>query len=218
LHATTTALPPPAVRSHARGVTRPMARITAIVAAALLSGCATLVGSGPAADIYDLSPPTDFGAASGRTRAQLLVPPPSAIGALATQRIAVRPDRSRISYYPNAVWSDELPAMLQLKLVRAFENSGRAAAVGRPGDSLSIDYQVIVDVRAFEVDIADGGSAHVQLGVKLLDDRNGRVRASRIVTARVPSPTDGIADIVAALDRAADEAIVELVNWTTSTL
>ncbi|HUG60305.1 MAG TPA: ABC-type transport auxiliary lipoprotein family protein [Methylomirabilota bacterium] len=189
------------------------------VVAFLLSGCATLVGAGgPVADIFDLSAPTDFEGMTARTGAQLLVPPPSAVAALASNRIAVRPDPARIAYYSGAVWSDELPNLLQLEIVRAFVNSNRAKSVGRPGDSLAIDYQVLVDVRAFEIDIFGGETAHVVFGVKLLDDTTGRVRASRLIEARVPVAVDTAEGAVAALERAAGEAMTELVAWTASTL
>ncbi len=198
-------------------------RVSLVVAAACaalsLPACSTLVGAGgPVPDIFDISAPTEF-EASARTGAQLLVPPPVAIGALATNRIAVRPDPSRIAYYPGGVWSDELPALVQLKLIHAFENSGLAKAVGRPGESLAIDYQVLVDLRAFEIDVVGGDTAHVALGVKLLDDRTGLVRASRIFVVRLPAPgADTPEGAVAALDAATDRAMSEVVAWTAATL
>lgn len=195
--------------------------VRSVAAAAMLAlaGCSTLIGAGgPPPAIFDLAAPATF-AAGGSTSAQLLVPPPSAVAALASNRIAVRPDPAQIAYYPAAVWSDELPAMLQLALVRAFENSGRVRAVGKPGDSLAIDYQVLVDVRAFEIDVAGTDSARVVLGVKLLDDRTGRVRATRLVEATVPAGgTSSAEDAVAALDAAAGAAVSELVVWTAETL
>lgn len=193
-------------------------RVAALAFAMLfLSGCSTLVGSGgPAADIYDLAAPNGF-ESGRRTNAQLLVPPPSSVDALAGNLIAVRPDANRIAYFPRAVWSDELPSLLQLKLVRAFENSGRAKAVGRPGDSLAIDYQVLVDIRAFEIDVPSGG-ARVELGVRLLDDRTGRVRAAEVFTATAPGGTGGVGAAVTALDTAADQALRAIVDWTGRTI
>jgi cholesterol transport system auxiliary component len=191
--------------------------LAAAVALAGLGGCSTLVGSsGPAPDIFDLTAPAAF--EGGReTGAQLLVPTPVSVDALAGNRIAVRPDPGRIAYFPAAVWSDELPTLLQFKLVRAFENSGRARAVGRPGESLAIDYQVLVDIRAFEIDVS-GGGAHVELGVKLLDDRTGRVRASRVFDARSAGGTGGAEGAVEALDRATDEVLRAVVDWTGRTI
>lgn len=194
-------------------------RLILVGAAAALSGCSTLGGgTTKAPDIYDLAAPTRFEGMKGRTGAQLLVTVPTAVDALATTRIVVREAGDRLSYYPDVSWSDQLPALVQTKLVRAFENSGRAKAVGRPGESLAIDYRVIVDIRAFELDVAAGRSAHVELGVKLLDDRTGQVRATRIVDARVPAASDRTADVVAALDGAASKAFADIVVWTAATI
>ncbi|WP_181702328.1 ABC-type transport auxiliary lipoprotein family protein [Chthonobacter albigriseus] len=185
----------------------------ALTAAAFLSACASLGGGSPA-DIFDIRAPETFNGIGGRTSAQLLVPTPSALEALATNRVVVRPTPAQIAYYPKSTWSDDLPALVQTKLVRAFENSGKAKAVGTPGQSLAIDYQVIVDIRAFELDVAGGRSAHVALGVKLLDDRTGKVRATKLFEARVPARTDTATDAIAALDQAAGEAFTDIVEWT----
>lgn len=199
---------------------RPRLRSLAALGVALaLGACSTLVGaSQKAPDIFDLSVPARFTGIKGRTGAQLLVPQPTAIDALGTARLLVRQAGGQLSYYPNVSWSDELPSLIQTKLVRAFENSGRAKAVGRPGESLAIDYQVIVDIRAFELDVSGARTAHVELGVKLLDDRTGKVRATRVIDARAPAPSDQAAAVVQALDQAAGEAFTELVLWTAKTI
>ncbi len=191
---------------------------TAAVLTVLLGACSTLGGGSKAPDLYDLTVPVRFEGIKGRTGAQLLVPAPTAIDALATARLLVRQSGGQLSYYPNVAWSDELPSLIQTKLVRAFENSGRAKAVGRPGESLAIDYQVIVDVRAFELDVSQGRTAHVELGVKLLDDRSGKVRATKVINARVPAPSDQPKAVVQALDAAAGQAFSELVLWTAATI
>nr|WP_281409428.1 ABC-type transport auxiliary lipoprotein family protein [Oharaeibacter diazotrophicus] len=177
-----------------------------------LAGCASLGGAKPPA-IYDISAPTDFAGLRTGTARQLLVPLPTAIDALGSARIVVREPVGKLSYYPGATWSDELPSLVQTKLVRAFENSGRAK-VGRPGESLAIDYQVIVDIRAFELDVSQGRSAHVALGVKLLDDRTGKVKATKVFDAVVPAGSDAADAVVRALDAAADRALTDVVVWT----
>lgn len=183
-----------------------------------LAGCSTLGGSGAAPDIFDLNVPAAFPDIRGRTRAQLLVPVPSALDAFATSRVVVRQAGGQIAYYPKTAWADELPALVQLKLVRAFENSGRARAVGRPGESLAIDYQVLVDIRAFELDVAGQDAAQVTLGVKLLDDRTGLVRATKVFEASVPARSDQARDAIAALDAAAAKVFAEIVQWTATAI
>jgi cholesterol transport system auxiliary component len=65
-------------------------------------------------------------------------------------------------------------------------------------------------VRRFE--IADEGAV-AAFNVKLLDDSNGRVVASRIVRATAPVAGAANPAAVAALDAAMDEAFVEITRW-----
>lgn len=199
---------------------RRTASLAAFLLALTLAGCSTLgLGSPPKPDaIFDLAVPTAFDGAARRSSAQILVPLPNASDALSTGRIAVRAAGGSISYLPGVSWSDQLPPLIQTIMVRAFENSGRVRAVGKPGESLAIDDQVIVDIRAFELDVTGSPTAHVTLGVKLLDERNGKVRASRVFDVSRPAASDRPKDAIAAIDQAASAAVAEVVSWTASAL
>ena len=197
-----------------------MVSAAALCLAFALAGCSTLgLASTPKPDdIYDLAAPTAFDGATKRSSAQLLVPLPSASDALASEQIAVRSRGGSISYLPGVSWSDQLPPLVQTIMVRAFENSGRVKAVGKPGESLAIDDQVIVDIRAFELDVTGSPMARVTLGVKLLDERTGKVRANRVFDVTRPSSSDRPKDAIAALDLATSAAVADVVVWTASAL
>lgn len=173
----------------------------------MLGGCASVI-SGPPSAIYDLSAPGDPAAAQGR--AQVLVPEPTTVRALDTDRIAARPNAVEYAYLPGAVWSDRLPRLLQTRLVQTLQNSGRARAVAVPGQGLLIDYQVVLDVRAFEY-TSEGAVADIV--AKVMDDRNGRVLRSRAFRQVVPITERGNAGIVLALDQAMDAIFVDIANW-----
>ena len=83
-------------------------------------------------------------------------------------------------------------------------------AAGLPGQGLLIDYQVILDIRSFELRNDDAVAAFT---VKLMDDRSGRVVATRIVRAAAPIASDDTAAAVAALDATMDAAFIETVGW-----
>jgi len=183
----------------------------ATAAAFVLSACSVLGGGEPPRAIYDVSAPSGL-ADAGTTAAQLLIPEPNAIGALDTERIAVRPDSVRIEYLAGSQWTDRVPVLVQARLIEAFENAG-IAAVGRPGESLAIDYRVIVDVRSFEFE-ALTHTARVALAVRLLDDRDGRVVAQQTFTGASATATDSAGDIVLGLDAALGTALSGLVRWT----
>ncbi len=179
---------------------------------ALLAGCSGFGQKAPA-PIYDLDAPRDFSGAKGRTRAQLLIPMPKAVQALDTNSIAVRSDGEVLTYLGTGQWSDRLPALLQARIVEAFENSGRVRAIGRPGEGLLINYQIATTVRQFEL-VVDGQSlAVVEIAAKIIDDRNGRVVATRTFRATAPTGGDTVGKAVKGLDRASSKVLVDLVEW-----
>ena len=178
-----------------------------VLATAVTAGCAALPSMPKT--IYDLSAPDNFRTASG-TRAQILVPEPSAPKALDTDMIAGRPNATQYAYLSNAVWSDRLPKLLQARLMETLQNSDRARAVGIPGQGLLIDYQVILDLRAFEI---AGDYAQVAFAAKILNDRNGRVVATRTFMAEAVITAPDNPSGVAALDAAMDQAFVSLTQW-----
>ncbi len=106
------------------------------------------------------------------------------------------------------------PLIVQARLAETFQRSGSFAGVGKPGEGLAIDYQIIVEIRSFEVRVTGGERADVDLFVRILNDRNGEVRAARDFTASVPVSGGGNQAYIDALDRAFGETAREIVGWT----
>jgi cholesterol transport system auxiliary component len=184
--------------------------LVAPLLAILVAGCTTIL-AGPPSAIYDLSAPQlAQNASPPRRGVQVLVPEPSAVRALDTDRIAGRPTPSEYAYLPGAVWSDRLPKLLQARLVETLQNSGRVRAVAVPGQGLLIDYQIVLDVRAFEL---TGQGAVADFAVRVMDDRNGRVVRSRVFRYVVPVTGRGVAAVVAALDQAMEQAFTDIAGW-----
>ena len=187
--------------------------LLALVIASQLSSCA-LIKSAPTPETYDISAPRSFAGLRAGTRAQILVKAPTSLKALNSQNIVVKPTSSVITYLKGAQWSDDLPKMVQTKLVEAFENTGRSGAVAKPGDGLVIDYQILTAIRAFEVAVnGSGKTAVIEFSVRLLSDRNGRVLKSKIFRTAVPFSGSDNDDYVAALDRAFDTVATDIVVW-----
>ncbi len=190
-------------------------RFTAVLLlSAGLSACALLKPSPPPPLIYDISAPNDF-VKSRMSHSQFLIKEPAALKFLDNERIVIRLNDDTIEYLPKASWSDKLPRMVQARLVDTFENSKRAGAVAKPGDGLVIDYQLISDIRAFEVAIGVNSSqAHVAISVKLLNDANGRVVRSNVFTAHAAVSGQSNASYVKAMDHAFDQVAKEILVWT----
>lgn len=178
-----------------------------------VAGCAALPGGGPAPlDTFELSAPAVT--AKAHSRRQILIAEPSALKALDGQNIVIKPSARTIQYLKGAQWADRLPLIVQARLAETFQRSGGFTGVGKPGEGLAIDYQIIVEIRSFEVRVGGGERADVDLFVRILNDRNGEVRASRNFTAEVPVSGSGNQAYVGALDKAFGNAAQEIVRWT----
>lgn len=176
--------------------------------ALILSGCGTAAKN----DTYDLSAAVDGDGPAAKSR-QILIASPTALRALDSEQIVIRVSSSEIQYLSRAQWGDKLPRMVQSKLVEAFENSGKLGGVGIPGQGLAIDYQVVTDIRSFEIDASSGNQAVVEISAKILNDRNGSVRAQKVFRATAPAGGDNDG-FVKSLDRAFSTVASEIVSWT----
>lgn len=181
---------------------------------ALLAGC----GSSSNNDTYDLSASVKANGPSVKNR-QILIPPPTALQALDSNQIVIRVSPSEIQYLGKSQWSDKLSRMVQSKLVEAFENTGKLGGVGVPGQGLAIDYQIVTDIRSFEINTVGGQkTATVEISEKILNDRTGTVKAQNIFRKVVPVGGGSNPDFVRALDAAFAGVTTELVDWTLRSL
>lgn len=209
-----------AVRSNnGRSNCRRLALSLGLVSALAISGCSTL-GLEVAPNIYDLRAPASIEVGGRRTSRQLLVADPVAVRFYATDRIVVRDSVATLAYFPGALWSDALPQLVQARLAESLERTGRARAVGRPGQGLLIDTRLVPEIRAFEIEIGEGGTAEavVDISLKVMNDSNGRILATRSFVVRVPSASDGTEDGVEALNAAMGEALGEMVRFVLDTV
>ncbi|TGS47779.1 ABC transporter [Mesorhizobium sp. M8A.F.Ca.ET.181.01.1.1] len=188
----------------------------ALLVVLAVAGCAALGGKPAPLDTFELSAPSVD--AHGHSRKQILIAQPSALKALDSQNIVIKPSDRSIQYLKGAQWADRLPLIVQARLAETFQRSGSFAGVGKPGEGLAIDYQVIVEVRSFEVRVNGGEHAEVDLFVRLLNDRNGEVKASKNFTASAPVSGSGNPAYVGALDAAFGDAAKQIVRWTDSVI
>ncbi len=181
-----------------------------VVAAIALSACASLK-TPPAT--FELSPPGPASVGLASTRSQILLPEPTATQTLDSQRIIVKPTPQTIENLADSQWSDRLPRLVQLRLLQAFQNTGRIGAAGVPGQGLAIDYQVVTELRRFEIAFEPGATAVVEISVKALNDRTGVVRGTRIFRAEVPVANGQPSGYVTSLDQAFGQVADEIVTW-----
>lgn len=198
-----------------------MRRIRAGALAAILgglpaSGCAVVGGGSAPLDTYELSAPSADGSGPRRARMQVLVAEPTALKAFDGENIVVKTGPGTIAFLKGAQWADRLPKVVQARLAETLQNSGRFGGVGRPGEGLAIDYQVVTEIRAFEIRASGQESAHVAIHARLLNDRNGVVRAQKVFEASAPVSGSGNDAYLAGLDRAFGEVAADIAAWTAS--
>lgn len=202
---------------------RAMLRIAALaLATAALAGCGILPKQETLA-LYDPTPqrgaaPTAANAAGPQVDWQLQIARPYADTMHDSARILVRPQPGELQVYKGAAWIQPAPDIVQDTLLRAFADSGRLAGVARRGDGVSARYQLLLDLRRFESDYADGDtpSVRIEIGARLVQNADNRVVASRVFDIATPAEGTDVARINRAFERGLGEATTHLIDWTLS--
>jgi cholesterol transport system auxiliary component len=149
---------------------------------------------------------------ANRIQAQLAVAEPTALQPYETERIAARTAAGTVSLLPGGQWADRLPRLVQARMIEALEGASRNRAVGRPGDAIVAENQLLTEIRGFHLD-ARTGEAVVELSVKLVDAKSGRVLNGRVFVAKTPVKTDNVAEVAPALDRSLNRVFANIIGW-----
>lgn len=185
----------------------------------IVTGLVRLTGGGPektGPTIFDLPAPRDFPAIDKLPAAQLAVPEPNAVLALDTQRILVRADGGESPAFADARWSDNLPKLIQTKIIQGFENA-KFVRVRRSPEGPTSDPQLLIDIRHFRVVASATPFAEVEFAGKLLA-ADGQVLATRVFQATAPVADMNAAAAASGLGQAFEKAATELVLWTLAAL
>ncbi len=191
--------------------------LLAMTAAVSACGLLDLPGSGPAPDLYDLSPKSTFDEDLPRVDLQLVVEEPSSARGIDSDRIALRPSPIEIKYFAGARWIDRGPRMVQILLVESFENTGKIVAVGRHSIGLRADFSVKSDLREFQAEYSEANGQpqiHVRLNVKLIKMPDARIVASRTFDQIEPASGKEISAIVQSFDQTLGKVLRRSVEWT----
>jgi phospholipid/cholesterol/gamma-HCH transport system substrate-binding protein len=185
----------------------------------IVAGLERLTGGGAKGPVttYELSAPRIFPSHEKTVQAQVVVPEPGAPITLDTQKIIPRATGLQTASFGNAQWSDTVPKLVQAKIIEALDNSHYLSAVARPLEGLAADYQLVIDIRAFEVAVAPGEAAEIEFAAKVLG-KSGRIVAGKVFAAKASQKSPEVAAAVAALDEAFGKATVELAAWVANVL
>jgi phospholipid/cholesterol/gamma-HCH transport system substrate-binding protein len=187
----------------------------------ILAGLERMTGGGTSQaeiPIYDLATATDFPPAPQRPPPWLLVvPEPTTLMGFNTDKILLQPAEGESVPVGNARWGDNLPILFQARLIQSFENAGYARSVSRTRDGVASDYQLLIDIRSFQISTASEPTAEIDFIAKILD-KDGKIINAITFQGTAPVAGTDAQAYVNALDGVFAKLMTELVEWTTTAL
>jgi len=130
-----------------------------------------------------------------------------------TQRIIVVASDGQSSFLDNAQWADSTPKLLQAKIIQSLENANFLAGVGRPSDGLTNDYQLLIDLRSFQISLVSPPKAEITFMAQIATPK-GRIIDGRVFHGEAPVKAMDPASAIEALNQAFTQSAAELVQWT----
>jgi cholesterol transport system auxiliary component len=183
-------------------------------AIALLAACSVLPKA-ESPDIYRL-PATPLAHASAPPLGwSLRIDTPLAERMIDSTRIAVLPQGDVISVYKGARWSDSATTLLRNRLIDAFHDDGRIAALSSDDTSLQADYSLGGDLRAFESQYQGAQPVVViRFDARLVQNNGLRIVATHRFEITQPVGGTTVPQVVTAFGQATDALANQLVAWT----
>ncbi len=170
----------------------------------------------PQIPTYDLTAPDKFPPA-GKPGWQIMIPQPTVLLAFNTDKIIKRTGPEASVTLEDGRWSDNVPNMLQAKILRSFENAGYMRSVVGPADEASPDYRLVIDLRSFELSANSSPAGTIDFVAKIFD-KDGKVVAAKQFHASAAAKSADAAAAAAALDDAFAKVVTELVTWTVASI
>ena len=203
----------------------PVRSIIAAASLAALSGCAAITAVSDAAvplDVYELRAPGGITPSGGRVSARdVIVEIPTTSGALATDRIMIRPNALQAQYLPDVRWSEPTPVMVQTLMLRSIEATGAVRYVGRKPLGVSGDFAVVTEVIDFQADVVpatETANVQITLLVRIVRERDASIIASRRFSATATAATTETSVVIDAFSTASDQVFDAFAGWVRSTL
>jgi phospholipid/cholesterol/gamma-HCH transport system substrate-binding protein len=184
----------------------------------IIAGVEKMTGAGtPVQKItYDLRAPQSLGQPNKTIKGQLAIPEPTAVAMLETQRMLFAPTRD-VAGFADFLWADSIPKLLQARLIESFENYDIAHAPLRAADIGQTDFQLLIDVRHFDIATDSNPAAEIGLSARIVD-KNGKAIASRLFQDSEKFDKIEPQAAVSAFNQAFGRIAKELIAWTVQAL
>jgi phospholipid/cholesterol/gamma-HCH transport system substrate-binding protein len=195
---------------------RNSARVEGLIGA-LEKFAGTGAGTKPPVQTFDLAAPTDFPGLTKEIAAQTVVADPNSTLVFDTQKVLMRSGEGTYSDVEGAQWADNLPKLVQAKIVQSFENARQLKSVSRPIDTLEPEYKIEISIRNFQIVPGPPPAAVVEYAVRLLDAK-GAVKDARIFKATEAAQGVKGQQAIDALNKAFVSTARDLVTWAVDTI
>ncbi|HET6387935.1 ABC-type transport auxiliary lipoprotein family protein [Hyphomicrobium sp.] len=185
----------------------------------ILSGLERMTGGGTqkaSTHVFDLKAADAFPPLTKIPQGQLVIPEPDVVGSVFNDQVTVVTPAGDRSPAIQAKWPDTLSRLVQSRVVQSFDNAGYLKTLGRQPEGLKIDYQLLLDLRSFQVVMSPTPIAEISFSAKIIGE-NGNILGAKLFEARIPSSISDEASAVAALNQAFTLVITDLVIWTCKT-
>ncbi len=186
----------------------------------ILDGLERMTGGGQGGEnkrIYDLYVPTEIQIPASAVSWKLTVSEPTILLSLNTDKVLKQLPDGAWQPFENVRWSDNLPNLVQSKVIQAYENAGLTDAVLRPADALESDFSLVIDIRTFHLILGDSPSGLIDFIAKIIG-QDGTVVATRRLRYEVEALSDEETNAVKALQAAFETTITDLVSWSVEVL
>jgi phospholipid/cholesterol/gamma-HCH transport system substrate-binding protein len=188
----------------------------------ILAGLERMTGGGTSQaeiPIYDLATAAGLPPAPDEAPNWLLVvPEPTTLMGFNTDKILLQPSEGESVPVANARWGDNLPILVQAKVIQSFEQAGYAKSVSRTRDGIAGDHQLLIDIRSFQISTAsEPATAEIDFIAKLLDS-DGKIVDATTFQGHAPVEGDDAQAYVNAVDKVFAGLMNELVTWVTQAL
>jgi cholesterol transport system auxiliary component len=202
-------------------MTAPAARLSrrwlSSIMALAVTGCASLLGVGPAPHLYRVTPKSTYPANLPHPPAQLLVDVPLAPAGLDTSRIALSRSAVSLDYFADSEWTDRVPLLVQTALLESFENSKTITAIDRESAGLRADFILKTEIRHFEALYeSPNGAPDVWVAIiaRLVNLSGRDIVAQASFERHERATANEIPQIVLAFDDALGGVMEDIVLWT----
>jgi phospholipid/cholesterol/gamma-HCH transport system substrate-binding protein len=188
----------------------------------ILAGLERMTGGGTSQaeiPIYDLATATALPPAPEETPSwQLIVPEPTTLMGFNTDKILLQPSQSESVPVANAKWADNLPILVQARVIEDFEKAGYAQSVSRTSDAVTADYRLLLNIRRFQISTeTEPAMAEIDFVAKLVD-KDGKIFDATTFQGRAPVSGADAQAYVNAFDEVFGKLAGDLVTWTAQAL